>query len=75
MNKFVGTLKNGWPRIVVLVLIVFVLFFAIEILPLHFGPKQISWPALVPEIKSRMPRIALIAIAVALFVGTRKQQG
>ena len=57
-----------------LAVLVFALFFAIEILPLHFGPKRIPWPEILPLVKERVPIMTLIAFGVAFLVGTRNEK-
>jgi len=52
---------------------VFAIFFAIEILPLHYGPKQLPWHEIIPIFKERLPVILLIASGVALVLGTREE--
>jgi peptidoglycan/LPS O-acetylase OafA/YrhL len=72
--KISKLLKEKGPRMLMLAAMVILLFFCIEILPFHFGPKHLPWPELIPHIKQRMPVIVLIAVAVALWVGMREQK-
>jgi len=51
----------------VIFILVFVIFLAIEILPLHFGNQHLSWSELLPEISRRLPRIFLIGVVIALI--------
>lgn len=62
-------------RFVAALVIVAVLFAAIEVLPLHYGPKQIPWDELWPIVREKLPRIVLIALAVAgvLALGKRRE--
>ncbi len=60
-------------RIVAAFVIILGLFFVIEILPLHFGEKQIPWHELPAEIKTRLPRILAIAAIASAYIGTAKR--
>jgi hypothetical protein len=57
--------------------IILFLFFVIEIMPMHFGAAGRSWQELIPEIRTRLPRILLIAVGAALFLsmGEKRQKG
>ncbi|MBD3344510.1 MAG: hypothetical protein GF401_05560 [Chitinivibrionales bacterium] len=72
-EKTNSTLQKVVRSGVVFILII-VIFFFIEILPLHFGPRQIPWEGLIPVIKSKLPRITLIAAAAAVFISLRRTQ-
>jgi hypothetical protein len=72
------TIASPWARFAIIFIIVLLLFFAIEIAPLHFGPAHLSWPDLIPEIRQRLARILLIAGAigiVAVVSGGKKASG
>ncbi|MBD3243381.1 MAG: hypothetical protein GF331_22515 [Chitinivibrionales bacterium] len=62
-------------RFVAALAIVLTLFAAIEILPLHFGPRQVPWDQLWPIVGEKLPRFVLIALAVAgvLAFGRRRE--
>jgi hypothetical protein len=69
-SRMTGTIQ----RAAVIFFVVIMLFLVIEIAPLHFGQQQIPFDQLGPEIKKRLPRILLIALAVAAFLSTRKNK-
>jgi hypothetical protein len=68
-----GTIKQAIIQGLFVFIIIIVLFFCIEIVPLHFGPRHIPFENLMPEIQKRLLRIVLIAFAAALFLGISKK--
>jgi hypothetical protein len=62
--------KNGVVgRVIIAFLIIVALFFVIEILPLHYGDKQIPWERIPAEIGDRLPRILVIAGLASAYIG------
>jgi hypothetical protein len=47
------------------------MFFAIEVLPLNFGPKHIPWREIPSHIQHRLPVVLMIALAGAAYVVVR----
>ncbi|MBD3418607.1 MAG: hypothetical protein GF398_00670 [Chitinivibrionales bacterium] len=47
---------------------ILIIFFVIEILPLHYGSKQLPWHEIVPLLRAKLPRILLIAAGASLFI-------
>ncbi|MBD3322110.1 MAG: hypothetical protein GF350_13510 [Chitinivibrionales bacterium] len=57
-------------RILIIFSLIIILFFAIEIIPLYFGPAHMPWNELINIVQKRLPKIVLIAAAAAIFIGT-----
>ena len=62
-------------RSAVVFVLVLAIFSLVEILPLHFGPRQLPWPEVIEEVRGRLPRILLIAVAVSVFMSVRRKGG
>ena len=50
------------------------MFFAIEVMPLNFGPKHIPWREIPSHIKHRLPVVLMIAAAGAGFIVVRNRK-
>jgi len=61
-------------RGIVFFMLVLAIFLCIEILPLCWG-QHLSWPQALGELKSRLPRILLIAAAAGLLSFFQKTGG
>lgn len=51
--------------------LIIILFFCIEIVPLHFGSQKIPWESMGPEVSKRLPRILLIGIGASLLLALK----
>jgi hypothetical protein len=61
-------------RGIVFFLLIIAIFFCIEILPLCWG-QRLPWPQVLAELKSRLPRILLIAAAAGALSLFQKTGG
>jgi len=55
-------------------MLIMAIFFCIEILPLLWG-QHLTWTQVLAELKSRLPRILLIAAAAGLLSLFQKKGG
>ncbi len=65
--------KSTVGRAVLFFTLIVVIFFCIEIAPLHFGNRHLPWDALGPEISKRLPRILLVAIGASLLMAFKQK--
>nr|CAI78691.1 hypothetical protein [uncultured Gammaproteobacteria bacterium] len=66
-------LQQNLIRGILAFVLILVLFVCIEILPLYVGPKHLPFDLLWKEFTDRLPRMLLIALAAAIFLGIGKQ--
>lgn len=59
---------NFFAKFIVAFLMILVLMFVIEILPLHFGSRQLPWEEIVPIIQKKLPRALLIGVLASVFL-------
>ncbi len=60
--------KNRIQQFAILFFVIILMFFFIEVAPLHFGPKQMPWQEIPMHLKHRIPIILLIAISAAGYL-------
>jgi hypothetical protein len=65
--------KNKLVQFLILFLVIMVMFFAIEVLPLNFGPKHIPWHEIPSHIQRRLPVVVMIAFAGAAYIVVRNR--
>jgi len=63
--------KNKLVQFLILFVVIIFMFFAIEVLPLNFGPKHIPWREIPSHIQHRLPVVLMIALAGAAYVVVR----
>lgn len=63
--------NNKLVQFLILFSVIMVMFFAIEVLPLNFGPKHIPWKDIPSHIQRRLPVVLMIAAAGAGYIVVR----
>jgi hypothetical protein len=65
--------KNKIVQFLILFFVILLMFFAIEVLPLNFGPKHIPWRAIPSHIRRRLPVVLMIAAAGSAYIVIRNR--
>ena len=65
--------RNKLVRFLILFCVIMAMFFAVEVLPLNFGPKHIPWRDIPSHIRRRLPVVVVIAVAGAAYVVVRNR--
>jgi DNA mismatch repair protein MutH len=63
--------KNKIVQFLILFSVIMVMFFAVEVMPLNFGPKHIPWRAIPSHIRHRLPVVLMIAAAGSAYIVIR----
>jgi len=69
-------MKTKITQFIILFLIIMLMYFAIEVLPLNLGQKHIPWSEIPAHIRQRLPIMLLIACAAAAYIvlGSKKKK-
>jgi hypothetical protein len=65
--------KNKIVQFLILFFVIILMFFAIEVMPLNFGPKHIPWREIPSHIRHRLPVVLMIAAAGAGYIVVRNR--
>jgi hypothetical protein len=60
--------KTKLGQFAIMFALMMLMFFAIEVVPLHFGAKQIPWGQVPAHLQKRLPVMLLIAGAAAAWL-------
>jgi cytochrome b561 len=65
--------KNKIVQFLILFFVIMLMFFAVEVLPLNYGPKHIPWREIPSHIQHRLPVVLMIAAAGAGYIILRSR--
>jgi hypothetical protein len=65
--------KNKIVQFLILFFVIMLMFFAVEVLPLNYGPKHIPWREIPSHIRHRLPVVLMIAAAGAGYIIVRSR--
>jgi TRAP-type C4-dicarboxylate transport system permease small subunit len=65
--------KNKIVQFLILFFVIILMYFAIEVLPLNYGPKHVPWREVPSHIRHRLPVVLMIAAAGAAFTVVRNR--
>jgi hypothetical protein len=65
--------KNKIVQFLILFFVIMLMFFAVEVLPLNYGPKHIPWREIPSHIQHRLPVVLMIAAAGAGYIIVRSR--